>query len=102
VKEAVQNMCRVDVDCVSVLVECVKALPKNPREALSLADKEVLEEEIDELYSVARRRLAAHEFKAFTVGAIILLNMFLDVLETVADWCENSADAVRALAVRGL
>ncbi|MFB0558654.1 MAG: DUF47 domain-containing protein [Candidatus Bathyarchaeia archaeon] len=100
-KEAAQNMCRAIVDCVSVLAKCVKALPEAPKEALSLADEvEVLEEDLDELYSAARTHLANLEFPSFTTGALILLNMFLDALETVADWCENTADIVRAVAVR--
>jgi len=100
-KAAAQNMCRANNDCVTVLARCVKVLPMDSNEAISLANEvEVLEEEIDELYSVARRNLATLEFKGFTVGALILLNMFLDALETVADWCENTVDIVRAIAVR--
>ena len=100
-KTAAQNMCRANNDCVTVLAKCIDALPKEPREAISLANEvEMLEEEIDELYSIARRHLATLEFEGFTMGALILLNMFLDALETVADWCENTADIVRAVAVR--
>jgi predicted phosphate transport protein (TIGR00153 family) len=100
-KEAAQNMCRANVDCVTVLGRCIKALPEKPMEAISLANEvELLEEELDELYSVARAHLATLEFPGFSMGALILLNMFLDALETVADWCENTADIVRAVAVR--
>jgi uncharacterized protein Yka (UPF0111/DUF47 family) len=41
-----------------------------------------------------------HEFKGWTMGSMILLNEFLDALETVADWCENTADIVRSISVR--
>lgn len=100
-KTAAQNMCRANVDCVSVLAQCIKVLPEDPGGALSLADEvEMLEEEIDELYSVARGHLATLEFEGFTTGALILLNMFLDAIETIADWCENTADIARAVAVR--
>ncbi|MQY83533.1 DUF47 family protein [archaeon] len=101
-KEAAKNMCKANVDCVSVLSNCVKALHEDPKAALSLADKvEMLEEDLDELYSVARYHLANLEYPGFSVGAMILLNEFLDALETIADWCENTADIVRAIAVRG-
>jgi predicted phosphate transport protein (TIGR00153 family) len=100
-KEAAQNMCRANNDCVSILAKCIRVLPKSSNQAISLANEvEVLEEEIDELYSIARRYLATKEFEGFTTGALILLNEFLDALETVADWCENTADIVRAVAVR--
>ena len=100
-KDAAQNMCRANNDCVYILAKCVKILPENPDEAINLANEvELLEEEIDELYSIARGYLATKEFEGFTTGALILLNEFLDALETVADWCENTADVVRAVAVR--
>ena len=60
----------------------------------------MLEEDIDELYSQARQHLANLKFKGWTTGSLILLNEFLDALETVADWCENTADIVRAVSVR--
>ena len=101
-KEAAKNMCKANVDCVGVLSKCVKALHEDPKAALSLADEvEMLEENIDELYSIARYHLANLEYPGFSVGALILLNEFLDALETIADWCENTADIVRAIAVRG-
>jgi predicted phosphate transport protein (TIGR00153 family) len=101
-KEAAKNMCKANVDCVGVLSKCVKALHEDPKAALSLADEvEMLEENLDELYSIARYHLANLEYPGFSVGALILLNEFLDALETIADWCENTADIVRAIAVRG-
>ena len=103
IKEATLSMAKSDVKCVKVLTECVKALPKSPKDALSLANEvEMMEENIDDLYTVVRGHFAVLEFPGFTVGAIILLNMFFDALETIADWCENTADMVRAIAVREL
>jgi hypothetical protein len=100
-KQAALNMVKADVDCVSVLTECLKVMSKDPKEALNLANKvELLEEDTDELYSQARSILAGFDFKGWTVGSVILLNEFLDALETVADWCENTADIVRAISVR--
>jgi predicted phosphate transport protein (TIGR00153 family) len=100
-KQAAQNLCKANVDCVTVLARCVKVVLEDPVEALNLANEvEVLEEEIDELYSVARGHLALLDFEGYTCGALILLSQFLDALETIADWCENTADVARAIAVR--
>ncbi len=100
-KEAALNMCKANVKCVTVLTECVHALPRDTREAINLANRvELLEEDIDDLYSVARRHLVTLEFPDFSMGSLILLNEFLNSIETVADWCENTADIVRAVAVR--
>jgi len=100
-KEAALNMAKADADCVFVLTECLKIMSKDPKEALNLANKiELLEEDTDELYSQARKQLADLDFKGWTMGSLILLNEFLDALETIADWCENTADIVRAISVR--
>jgi len=100
-KQAALNMVKADEECVVVLTECLKVMSKNPKEALNIANKvELLEEDTDELYSQARKILADFDFKGWTMGAVILLNEFLDALETIADWCENTADIVRAISVR--
>ena len=100
-REAALNMVKADADCVAVLEECLKKAYEDPKEAVNLANKvEMLEEDTDELYSQARKHLATLEFKGWTVGSMILLNDFLDALETIADWCENTADIVRAISVR--
>jgi uncharacterized protein Yka (UPF0111/DUF47 family) len=66
-----------------------------------MADEvEMLEETIDDLYGELRNNLATEEFPEFSVGALIMMNEFFDAIETVADWCENTADIVRAIAVR--
>jgi uncharacterized protein Yka (UPF0111/DUF47 family) len=101
IRDAALNMVKADGVCVGVLAECLKVMSADSKEAINLANKvEMLEEDIDELYSIARRHLAGLNFPGWTVGSIILLNEFLDALETIADWCENTADIVRAIAVR--
>ena len=101
IKVATLNMVRANVDCVKVLTQCIRALPKDGKKALALANEvEMLEENIDDLYGEARKHFATLEFPGFTTGALILLNEFMDAIETVADWSENTADIVRAIAVR--
>ena len=69
--------------------------------AIELADEvEIMEEDIDELYAIARSHIVSLEFPGFKIGQLILMNQFFDALETVADWCENTVDIVRAIAVR--
>lgn len=100
-KVATQNMCKANNDCVLILKKSIEALIETPLKALEFANEvELLEEDIDELYNIARKHLASFEFPGFTFGSLILLNEFLDAIEQVADWCENTADIVRAIAVR--
>ena len=101
IKTATLNMSKANVDCVDVLKQSINALPKNPSKALSLADEvEMLEETIDDLYGEVRFHFANEDFPEFSMGSLILMNEFFDAIETVADWCENTADIVRAIAVR--
>jgi predicted phosphate transport protein (TIGR00153 family) len=101
IKTATLNMAKANIDCVDVLKQSINALPKNPSRALTLADEvEMLEETIDDLYGEVRLHFANEEFPGFSMGSLILMNEFFDAIETVADWCENTADIVRAIAVR--
>jgi hypothetical protein len=101
IKTATLNMAKANVDCVDVLKQSINALPKNPSRALTLADEvEMLEETIDDLYGEVRLHFANEEFPGFSMGSLILMNEFFDAIETAADWCENTADIVRAIAVR--
>ncbi len=101
IKTATLNMAKANVDCVDVLKQSINALPKNPSKALTLADEvEMLEETIDDLYGEVRLHFANEEFPGFSMGSLILMNEFFDAIETAADWCENTADIVRAIAVR--
>lgn len=101
IKTATLNMVKANVDCVEVLSKAIKMLPKNPLEALSLADEvEMLEETVDDLYGEVRTHFATLEFSEFSTGSLILMNEFFDAVETIADWCENTADIVRAISVR--
>ena len=101
IRESTYHMVKANVDCVRVLITSIDALPKNPAQALNLANQvEMLEETIDELYGATRFHFAEEELPEFKTGELILMNEFFDAVETIADWCENTADIVRAIAVR--
>jgi predicted phosphate transport protein (TIGR00153 family) len=98
---SIEDMCRVNYSCVRVLAECIHALSGDPKRALELADQvELLEEDVDDLYAAARQIMAGIEDLGMTRGASILLNEFMDAVEMVADWCENTVDIARAIAIR--
>ena len=100
-RKSIEDMCRENYSCVRVLAECIRALSGNPKKALELADHvELLEEDVDDLYAESRRIMAEIEDLGMTRGASILLNEFMDAVEMVADWCENTVDIARAIAIR--
>jgi predicted phosphate transport protein (TIGR00153 family) len=101
IKESSFKMVKANVDCVNILIQSIDALPKDTSEALKFADEvEMLEETIDDLYGEIRYHFAKEELLEFKTGELILMNEFFDAIETIADWCENTADIVRAIAVR--
>ncbi len=88
-------------NCVLTLRHSINNLTINPDVSLKLAyEVEHIEENIDELYTDARKLLLTLDFSGFKTPFLILLNMFFDALEMVADWCENTSDLVRVLVVR--
>ncbi len=101
VRQKALEMSKGLITSVDILAECISILSEDGLKAIALADQvELLEEDIDDLYSQARISIATLEFPDFSRGALLLLNEFFDALETVADWCENTVDVVRAIAVR--
>jgi predicted phosphate transport protein (TIGR00153 family) len=101
VKQTAKEISKACTRAVSRLADCIETLAVDRMKAIEIADQvEMIEEDIDEMYSEARRHIAQEEFSEFTDGALILLNEFFDAIETVADWCENTVDIVRAIAVR--
>jgi predicted phosphate transport protein (TIGR00153 family) len=100
-RQAIENMCRENYACVRVLTRCITELSGDPKKALELADQvELLEEDLDDLYGEARNHFVAIEDIDMTRGAMILVNEFMDAIETISDWCENTADIARAIAIR--
>lgn len=100
-RKSVEDMCRENFNCVRVLSDCIRELSKDPRKSLELADQvEIFEENVDELYAIARTHYIEIENDEITRGEMILVNEFVGAVETVSDWCENAADIVRAISVR--
>jgi predicted phosphate transport protein (TIGR00153 family) len=101
IKKSAEDMSKTTTKCVDLLGKCINILQDDSLKAIELADEvELMEENIDDLYAIARGHIANLEFPQFTFGQLILMNEFFDALETVADWCENTVDIVRAIAVR--
>lgn len=100
-KGTIENMCRENYSIVRVLAKCIHALSTNPKKAMEYADQvELLEADLDDLYGTARNHFVELGDIDMTRGALILLNELMQAIETVSDWCENTADIARAIAIR--
>jgi predicted phosphate transport protein (TIGR00153 family) len=98
---SIEDMCRENYSCVRVLAHCILELSKDPRKALEYADQvELLEEDLDDLYGAARHHFVKLKNIDITRGAMILVNEFMEAIETISDWCENTADIARSIAIR--
>lgn len=89
-----EKMCELSVECASSLESLIKGLGSiSQSETLALCSAvEELEEEVDDLYAVARREILTAKG---STGYVVLLSQFVAVLETVTDSCEDAADVVR-------
>jgi len=97
--EACKALCQGTVQCAASLRRCINRLIESPEEALKAADDvERLEERVDELYANARETFISETFNGTTVA--ILFRDLMDAVEMIADWCENSCDQARVIAVR--
>ncbi len=102
-RESVENMCRANYATVKVLSQCIHELSMNPQKALDLADQvELLEEDMDDLFGEARNQLVMMDEGELTRSALILVNELVETIEEASDWCENSADIARAIALRAI
>ena len=100
-KGTIEDMCRENYSIVRVLAKCIHALSSNPKKAMEYADQvELLEADLDDLYGMARNHFVELGDVGMTRGAIRLLNELMVAIETVSDWCENTADIARAIAIR--
>ncbi|MBS7611947.1 DUF47 family protein [Candidatus Bathyarchaeota archaeon] len=80
----------------------ISLLLSDVEKSLESADRvERLEEEVDDIYEECRKVFVKMgSCRDATLGETIMVAQFLDALENVADWCENTVDQVRVIAVR--
>ena len=82
---------------------CINHLTKELRETMKLADDvEALEEKVDNLYMEVRSLYPTIDFTKVNAGEVFLIGQLFDAIENVTDWCENTIDQVRIIAVRVL
>lgn len=101
--EKALQMIRVAKKTANAVRTCVNHLMREPREAMKLADiVELLEEDVDSIYMEARSLYPRIDFTKVNLGEVFLIGQLFDAIENIADWCENTIDQVRILAVRAL
>lgn len=82
-----------------LLVEAVRALPRNPRKALEFAEKiERIEEEVDDIRTKALE-IAFRRCREKSVDWCLLAKEVIDSIENSVDRCEDAADIVRSIVM---
>jgi len=89
-------------ECTYNVKNTVSLLLSDVEKSLESADRvERLEEEVDDIYEECRKTfIKTGSCGNVTLGEMIMIAQFLDALENIADWCENTVDQVRVIAVR--
>lgn len=106
-KQACLNMAEATTRCVEALRESVRKMSESTTEALNATDRvERLEEEVDDLYMAARRTFLKIYVKWFGEGVpgvgvvtAVMLDHFMDAVETTADRAEEACNQIRVIAV---
>jgi len=95
------EMIQVVKETAIVVRNCVDKLSEEPKEAMRLADiVESLEEKVDTLYTEIRGLYPTMDFTKVNPGEVFLVGQLFDAIENITDWCENTIDQVRVIAVR--
>lgn len=101
-KNSILRMAERVKECVYAVKNSAAFLLIDVNKALEKADQvEKLEEDVDDLYENCRRIFTkAQCCEGLSIGEAIMVAQFLDALENLADWCENTVDQVRVIVVR--
>lgn len=100
-KELILDIAKDDYACMEALSECFQAMRGKPKACVELTGKvEGLEEKVDQLYAKSRQNFAKLNFDGWNPGPLYLLIEFMESLEAVSDWCENTSDIIKAIAVK--
>ena len=87
------------VNCSLVLRRAIEQLGVNPQKARELAEEiDQIEGRVDKQYLEAKRLLLQYG-RELDAATTIVLKDLLDLLEQVADTCDDTADYVRVLTV---
>lgn len=100
-KDIILDMGKTDYACVEALTECFSYMRLNPKKCIELTQKvENIEEEVDMLHAKSRINFGKLKFVDWEPGPLYLLIEFVDSLELVSDWCKNTSDIIKAIAVK--
>lgn len=100
-KDIISDMAKTDCACVEALQGCYQTMRNSPKKCVdATAEVESLEEKGDMLYAQSRLLFGKLKFEGWEPGAIYMLIEFVGQLEFVADWCENTSDIIKAIAVK--
>lgn len=101
IRSYIQEMVKISVKGVEKIVEALDFIKREEYGSTVEACKEVeyLEEKADELLHNVRKNLITYSNKIQNQITIIFLKDFIESIESVTDYEEDTADIVRALAI---
>ncbi len=102
-REILREFAAKDLEAATKLLQAIRTLPSNPKQALELSyEVEDKEEEIDEYrHEKLFPKLMQWHRAIKDTGLSFLLEKIFENLEMVADLCEDASDILRCIAVSG-
>jgi uncharacterized protein Yka (UPF0111/DUF47 family) len=101
IKETVHDMIKTAVKGIEKIIEALELMRKGEYSSIIELCKEVeaVEEKVDELLHNARKSMVVYSNKIQNQAIVMFLKDFIESIETMTDYEEDTADIIKALTI---
>jgi uncharacterized protein Yka (UPF0111/DUF47 family) len=101
IKETVHDMIKTAVKGIEKIIEALELMRKGEYSSIIELCKEVeaVEEKVDELLHNARKGMVVYSNKIQNQAIVMFLKDFIESIETMTDYEEDTADIIKALTI---
>jgi uncharacterized protein Yka (UPF0111/DUF47 family) len=101
IKETVHDMIKTAVKGIEKIIEALELMRKGEYSSIIELCKEVeaVEEKVDELLHSARKSMVVYSNKIQNQAIVMFLKDFIESIETMTDYEEDTADIIKALTI---
>jgi uncharacterized protein Yka (UPF0111/DUF47 family) len=101
IKETIHDMIKTAVKGIEKIIEALELMRKGEYSSIIELCKEVeaVEEKVDELLHNARKSMVVYSNKIQNQAIVMFLKDFIESIETMTDYEEDTADIIKALTI---
>uniref|UniRef100_A0A7J3QE20 DUF47 family protein n=1 Tax=Ignisphaera aggregans TaxID=334771 RepID=A0A7J3QE20_9CREN len=101
IKETIYNMIKTAVKGIEKIIEALELMSKDKYNSITKLCEEVesVEENVDELLHIARKNIVIYSNKIQNQAIVMFLKDFIESVETMTDYEEDTADIIKALTI---